>query len=70
MELAQMINDKNTIERGNMSNLVCFSYQKSTPLIGQKTQTFGVSAKVPKHTIRRLKNANDGVIKRFLKGSG
>ena len=45
MELAQMINDKNTIERGNMSSLVCFSYQKSTPLIGQKTQTLGFQPK-------------------------
>ena len=41
MELAQMIEDKNTVERVNRSNSVNFSYQNSTPLVGQKTQTLG-----------------------------
>ena len=41
MELAQMIEDKNTIERINRSSSVDFSYRNSTPLIGRKTQTLG-----------------------------
>uniref|UniRef100_A0A1S8ADV7 Aminoacyl-tRNA ligase n=1 Tax=Citrus limon TaxID=2708 RepID=A0A1S8ADV7_CITLI len=41
MELAQMIEDKNTIERINRSSLVDFSYRNNTPLVGQKTQTLG-----------------------------
>lgn len=39
MELAQMIEDKNTTKQINKSNLVSFSYRNSTPLVGQKTQT-------------------------------
>ena len=39
MELTQMIEDKNTIERVNMSSSIGFSYQNSTPLVRQKTQT-------------------------------
>ena len=41
MELAQMIEDKNTAKQINKSNSVSFSYRNSIPLVGQKTQTFG-----------------------------
>ncbi|KAL9409373.1 hypothetical protein AB3S75_047713 [Citrus x aurantiifolia] len=41
MELAQMIEDKNTAKQINKSNSIGFSYRNSTPLVGQKTQTLG-----------------------------
>ena len=41
MELAQMIEDKNTIEQINRSSSIDFSYLNNTPLVGQKTQTLG-----------------------------
>ena len=41
MELAQMIEDKNTAKQINKSNSVGFLYRNSTPLVGKKTQTLG-----------------------------
>ncbi|XP_024027885.1 uncharacterized protein LOC112093511 [Morus notabilis] len=48
MELAQMIEDKNTTARVNRSNTVGFSYQNSAPPGGQKTQTLGFQRETQK----------------------
>ena len=60
MELAQMIEDKNTAEQVNRSNSEFFIPKQHT-FGGIENLDLGVSARVPKHTTERPENANNGV---------
>ena len=46
MELAQIIEDKNTTKQISKSNSVGFSYRNRIPSAGQKTQTLGFQREV------------------------